>query len=207
MDYIHYLKDSESRLDRKRRFYESKYIELLADHGPVFDVGCGTGNFLARARGSVRCYGLDLLRGNAVRCQERGIVAAVGSIVSLPVRDGGLGGLFASHVLEHLGRDELLTAATEIERVLRPGGKAVIVVPYPRDLWEFYADPTHVSPMTPKRLRMLFNRFARVELVNYCIPGLKWLLTVRYNQFPLYELLLRFVPLRGRTALIAVCTK
>ena len=55
----------------------------------------------------------------------------------------------------------------------------MVVVPRPRDIWDFYADPTHVSPMTEKRLTMLFNRFADVRFVNYYLPVAKDLLTSR----------------------------
>lgn len=207
MDYAAYLREEEARMMRETRFYYLKYLELFAGCEPLLDIGCGTGNFLSLAAGRMRAWGLDFLPENAACCRQRGLVAAVGSIAELPFASGSVGGVFAAHVLEHLWRDELLAAASEIRRVLRPGGRAILVVPRPRDIWDFYADPTHVSPMTEARLARLFNRFSQVEFVNYYLPVLKGLLTVRLDQPGLYDALLKLVPFRGRTAITAVCVR
>jgi SAM-dependent methyltransferase len=192
---------------RESKFYYLKYLELFSGCEPVLDIGCGPGNFLALAAERLEAYGLDTMPENAARCRQRGLAAGMGSITDLPIAGSALGGVFAAHVLEHLYRDELMAAAAEIERVLRPGGRAVVVVPRPRNIWDFYADPTHVSPMTEARLVRLFNRFSRVEFVNHYIPVLKGLLTVRLDRPRWYDLLLRAVPFRGRTAITAVCVK
>lgn len=206
MDYSAYLAAEEARMLRETRFYYRKYLALLDGCRPLVDIGCGTGNFLSMVDGGP-ASGLDALRDNALDCRGRGAMAAVGSITDLPYRTGSVGGAFCAHVLEHLNRDELLAAASELERVLRPGGRAVIVVPRPRDIWDFFSDPTHVSPMTQKRLTMLFNRFARVDFVNYYVPGLKSLLTVRFEAPRLYDALLKIIPFRGHTSISAVLTR
>ena len=207
MDYPEYLRREEEHMMRATRFYYRKYLELFAGCDPLLDIGCGTGNFMSLVPDDTTVYGLDFMVENAARCRRRELWAGVGSVTDLPFEDGSMGGVFSAHVLEHLWRDELLKAAAEIERVLRPGGKAIIVVPRPRDIWDFFADPTHVSPMTRKRLTMLFNRFNRVEFVNYYIPGLKGLLTGRREQYGLYNAFLKLIPFRGHTSITAVCEK
>ncbi|MGI8939210.1 MAG: methyltransferase domain-containing protein [Iamia sp.] len=52
----------------------------------------------------------------------------VGDATSLPVADGSQGVVLCEHVLEHVV--DPLAAAREIERVLRPGGTAMIKVPF-----------------------------------------------------------------------------
>lgn len=60
-------------------------------------------------------------------------------LVDLPVPDGAFDGLITSHVLEHLPDDR--AALAELARVVRPGGWAIVMVPY---------DPkTPVSPEDP----------------------------------------------------------
>ena len=207
MDYADYLKRREARMMRETWFYYTKYLELFEGCEPLLDIGCGAGNFLALGREKMVVYGLDFMGEIVVYCRRRGLEVVAGSIVGLPFESASLGGVFCAHVLEHLGRDELLAAAAEIERVLRPGGKAIIVVPRPKDIWEFFDDPTHVSPMTEKRVALLFNRFSTVEFVNYYLPFLKDLLTVRLNQPGLYDRTLKLLPFRGHTSITAVCVK
>ncbi len=206
MDYAAYLRAQQARMLRQTRFYYRQYLALLAGFSPLVDIGCGTGNFLAMAAGR-QAVGVDAVAANVQACRQRGLVAAVANITALPFPAQAMGAVFCAHVLEHLERDELLAAAAEIERILRPGGRAIVVVPRPRDIWDFYADPTHVSPMTEARLALLFNRFAAIRFVNYYLPLAKDLLTVRLDLPAAYELLLRLVPFRGRTSITAVLTR
>lgn len=208
MDYAEYLAREQDRMARETRFYYTKFVAILGQRGPVLDIGCGPGNFLALAgEHSLRVHGVDMLSRNASYCRARGLSAVAGSVVSLPVTTASAGGILVAHVLEHLTRDELLAAASEIERVLRPGGVAVVVVPRPRNLWRFYDDPTHVSPMTEQRISLLFHRFTKVSFVNYYIPWIKGLLTVRYRLDSAYERLLQLIPFRARTSITAICVK
>lgn len=53
-----------------------------------------------------------------------------GDIVKgLPVADGVASGVYASHVLEHLARDELAAALVNTLRIMAPGGIFRLVVP------------------------------------------------------------------------------
>jgi predicted SAM-dependent methyltransferase len=87
-------------------------------------VGCGTSaaagwlNFDANPR--VR---LPIWRGG----YPRDIRYA--NITKLPLRDNSVDLLFASHVLEHLPREDLDTALSEVYRVLKPGGRFRLIVP------------------------------------------------------------------------------
>jgi len=83
---------------------------------------------------------------------------------SLPFRTGSVGGAFAIEVFEHL--PEPWRAAAELHRVLRPGGRAMITVPF----WSGY----HAKPgpagygdyfrFTEDGLRSLFAMFDRVDV-------------------------------------------
>lgn len=63
-----------------------------------------------------------------------------------------------NHSLEHMGGDPqvFLAIMTELYRVLRPGGRALINVPHPRHD-NFVGDPTHVRAIMPETLK-LFDR-------------------------------------------------
>lgn len=56
----------------------------------------------------------------------------------LPFEDGSVDAVYASHVLEHLDREEGLGLLRECRRVLKPAGIVRIVVPDLEDLCRFY---------------------------------------------------------------------
>ena len=131
------------------------YVRLVRRYcgpGPYLDYGCGTGHLLRRlsmlgsATGlEVSTWAADTARRTAPPC---------------PVFDDpddlstdGFAVLTAVHVLEHLDDTAATAAATTWRRVLRPGGRALVVTP---DLagrgvalcgpqWLGYRDPTHIN--------------------------------------------------------------
>jgi predicted SAM-dependent methyltransferase len=64
-----------------------------------------------------------------------------------PCDDGAMGGVRASHVLEHIPAGaERIAVLNEVHRVLAPGGVFEVRVPdCLSGTWHAYADPTHVS--------------------------------------------------------------
>ena len=65
-------------------------------------------------------------------------------LTNLTYEAGSFDLLICSHVLEHIPDDR--AALSEIYRVLRPGGLALIMVPIDRNRDETYEDPQIVSP-------------------------------------------------------------
>lgn len=61
-----------------------------------------------------------------------------------PFEDGSFDAVICSHVLEHVPDDA--AAMSELHRVLRPGGWAMVVVPLDRTRTETYEDPTVTDP-------------------------------------------------------------
>jgi SAM-dependent methyltransferase len=92
--------------------------QLRPGDGPVLDIGCGRGQYLAGVQAAgFDAFGLDLSPGMA------GDV--VGDAARLPVRDGAAGCSLALHMLYHLA--DPADGLRELERVTRPGGTIVIL--------------------------------------------------------------------------------
>ena len=68
--------------------------------------------------------------------------------------------IICTEVLEHLENPD--TCADEIFRILRPGGKAFISVPF---IYPIHADPNDFQRFTAEGLRRLFRRFAIIEIM------------------------------------------
>ena len=94
----------------------------------VVDVGCGAGRAVGElGRRGVRAIGVDVDPGIvqvAVRRWPRGEFR-VGDATDLPLEDGSVSGYRADKVLHNLS--EPVAAVVEARRVLRRGGRAVLV--------------------------------------------------------------------------------
>lgn len=105
--------------------------------GPLLDLGCGSGSFLAslgRRGWPGPLAGVDIaLRWLLVarkRLDEEGMAGVplvCGCAERLPFADRAFGGVVAGDVIEHVA-DQRATLA-EVHRVLRPGGRAFLASP------------------------------------------------------------------------------
>lgn len=94
----------------------------------VLDVGCGPGRYLARVKG----VGVDLSFGMAREARAHA-PTAVGDVCALPVATGSVDRLLAPHMLYHA--PDLDQGASELRRVLRPGGVALVVTNDRSHVW------------------------------------------------------------------------
>lgn len=121
---------------------------------PILDIGCATGNFVATHPDIIE--GIDIDPDSLKIAKERGL-----KVKHLDAKDLGLlsgeyyGGVFAKQVIEHL--DNPLDFMKNIYRILKPGGKAVILTP--NCPWAlkifFWDDYSHRRPLTKISLAML----------------------------------------------------
>lgn len=91
----------------------------------VIDVGCGTGAVTALLDGcGVEAFGIDLPPNMAVQARQLNpdLSFGAGSITSLPVADGSVGGICAWYSIIHIPDSHLASALGEFHRVLVPGG-------------------------------------------------------------------------------------
>ena len=92
--------------------------QLRPDDGPVVDVGCGRGQYLAGLRAAgFDAVGLDLSAGMRP--------TLVGDASGLPFPDDAAGAALALHMLYHL--PDPVDGLRELDRITRPGGVIVIL--------------------------------------------------------------------------------
>lgn len=133
-------------------------LRALAAHPLTLDLGGGRA-FQKRLSGAralfegKRFYSLDL-------SPERG-PDIVGDIQRLPLADGSIEGIVCLSVLEHV--PDPWRAVSEMHRILKPGGRALVHVPF--------LHPDHGTPTLPDYhrftsdgVRRLFRFFSRVEV-------------------------------------------
>jgi ubiquinone/menaquinone biosynthesis C-methylase UbiE len=118
----------------------------------VLEIGFGSGATLFSFGRDCVLTGVELSASAVERARTRAargrwtatFHAEVGG--PLPVPDGSQDAVIASHVLEHVADEVGLLH--EIRRVLKPGGRAVVLVP----INERYADPKHLRAYTSASL-------------------------------------------------------
>ena len=132
------------------------YLNVLAGHAPVLDVGCGRGELLELlAEAGIPAGGIDLDEGMVARCREKGLeverAEAVEHLASL--EDGSLGAVFSAQVVEHLDYEALMRFLELAHAKLAPGGVLVAETVNPHSIQAFKAfwvDLTHKSPIFPE---------------------------------------------------------
>ncbi len=128
----------------------------------LLDVGCGSGALIERL-GNLgwRAEGLDLDPLAVKTGQERGLRVHLGTLEDPPYSDASFDAITMSHVIEHVHDPHALLR--ECHRVLKPGGRLVIVTPNIRSLghkqfnaaWRGLEPPRHLQIFTPEALGRL----------------------------------------------------
>ncbi|WP_433781098.1 class I SAM-dependent methyltransferase [Actinomycetospora sp. CA-101289] len=101
--------------------------------GRVLEIGCGTGNVLARmarARPDVALTGLDPDAAALERARAKlpvGVRLERGYADALPLPDGSVDRVLSALMLHHMPPDEQAGALREVRRVLAPGGSLHLV--------------------------------------------------------------------------------
>jgi SAM-dependent methyltransferase len=171
--YWQRLREPSALIERDLRL-----VARVRRRRPLFDVGCGNGGFVAacRARG-IDAVGVEAFAASAAVAAERGVDVLHAAGEELPIARCALDVVRLKEVLEHVQRP--LDLATEVRRVLRPGGILLAYVPtqwsqlYPFPA-NFYDDYTHVRAFSRVGLQRLLEDagFAHSRIEG-CTPPLR----------------------------------
>jgi SAM-dependent methyltransferase len=157
----------------------------------ILDAGCGEGITLEKLvalfpAGNI--LGIDTEPENISICKQHSLPAREGSVYALPFADNTFDSILFSEVIEHLNDPD--RALREIHRVLRPGGRVVII--FPNDFMfavarllmgmvrEAFYDPGHVRQWTPRSIREAFLRTGLIAEGGRSLPFLSWPFCLHY---------------------------
>ncbi len=133
----------------------------------LLDVGCWDGRLSERcgaALGAGRMLGIEVYEEPAVEAESRGLEVARVDLETgrFPWEDGSVDVVVCNQVLEHL--KDIWLPMTEIHRVLRPGGHALLSVPnlaslHNRVLLALGRQPTSIRVFGPHVRGYAFGEF------------------------------------------------
>ncbi len=150
----------------RRRFYRDEFVgmydrfqrtidEYARPTDVVLDAGCGSGRVFAHGlAGRVgRVAGVDVT--DEPRANPNIDDALKGDLGALPLRDSLFDLIVMSHVAEHLTEPEAVFG--ELARVLRPGGRLLLLTP---NRWHYVP---LAARLVPHRLHVVFNNWRGVD--------------------------------------------
>jgi SAM-dependent methyltransferase len=162
-DDLEALHEEASRTHFIDRWTRSAIVSRVGELPPgaaIVDLGCSTGYLLedlAAAFPEASLFGIDLVAAG-LRKAHRGVPAARllhADACELPLADASVGAVVSANLLEHIPDDD--RALREVGRVLRPGGRAVVVVPFGAGTYDYY-----------DRFLSHARRYGRGELATKC---------------------------------------
>jgi len=189
------FRGSPDEVARKQRFY-LPFLRGLP--GPVFDAGCGRGEFL-RLLGEegIPARGVEASGVAAETCRAAGLEVREGDAVAdlAAAPSGSLGAVVAFQVVEHWPAAQTFRFLAEARRTLAPGGVLIVETINTDSLSAmnaFYLDPTHVRPVPPEALSFLCEAAGfgdlRVEFLSP-LPATERLVERSENDARLNEML------------------
>src|ERR1041385_4002474 len=130
----------------RRKIIESFIKRICGDLGKrrprILDVGCGTGANLQMLANYGVAEGVDISPEALEFCRARGLSKVrLGPVEALPFADASFDLVTGLDVVEHL--DDDVAGLSELRRVLRPGGRALLFVPAFMFLWGVQDDISH----------------------------------------------------------------
>jgi hypothetical protein len=146
-------------------------IERFVNSAPILDGGCGRGVFLELARDrAIDAYGVEQDPAMAALCRQKDLSVVEGDVLEhlRTLSDDALGGMFLSHVIEHLTPLQQMQLAKLVHMKLKPGMWFVLTTPNPMCLLamatHFVIDPTHVRPLHPEYAKFMLREAGFIQI-------------------------------------------
>jgi len=150
------------------------FRKLLPDHQPILEAGCGSGCWVIWfANNGWQTIGLDWSSTliNRARFEYPKLRFEIGDLRIMPFQDEEFGSIVSLGAIEHSSEGPI-RAIKEFHRILKPGGIAIITVPYlgpiRRITRGLFNEPIRILKRN-RYLRSLFNKYTgerTIEEVN-----------------------------------------
>jgi ubiquinone/menaquinone biosynthesis C-methylase UbiE len=149
-----------------------KYLQQFIPEGAkVLDAGAGYCYFINNIEVGEK-YALDSDR-EVLNYADDNVNKIVGNAESTRFEDGFFDVIFSSNLLEHLSTNEILNTLNEFNRIIKEGGRVIIISPNFKYCFRVYFDDfTHKSMITDNSLKDMLhaNRFKVEKIMPRFLP-------------------------------------
>lgn len=128
--------------------------------GNVLDVGCGQSPYRHLLAKNTIYFGIDIFAADK-QFDYRNSEMTPFNGVDIPFEDKMFDGVICTEVLEHVEHFQKLV--DEMYRVMKPGSVVIVTVPWSA---RFHYIPYDFYRYTPSALKIMFNKFSKIEVVN-----------------------------------------
>ncbi|WP_115120277.1 class I SAM-dependent methyltransferase [Synechococcus sp. UW105] len=198
---IDYVSVVYNEVDRPLTSYPKKLTRYLFERfniqsgDKLLDVGCGRGEFLAGfIDQGVNGYGVDQSIAAKHYCPQAILKISDIEIDGIPYEDNFFDVVYSKSVIEHFYYPERMIS--EVYRVLKPGGLAIILCPdWTYNYRIYFEDYTHRTPFMSSSLRdiLLIHGFDSVKVQKFRQLPILWGNYGKYL-FPLAEITRLLIP-------------
>lgn len=170
--FLKRLFSKATKRDKSAIFY-NKLRRHLSPKSKIFDIGCGDGSFICKAKDNFVCTGIEISGYLASLAEKRpGIKVITGNFLEIEFKSEEYDGVTLISLLEHL--DDPLLAMKKCFEFLRHGGVLLLkTVNYnclnrriKKDLWTGFRPPDHVVYFNPVNLKLLLKKagFSKIKI-------------------------------------------
>ena len=118
----------------------------------VLDAGAGYCFFINNINAKEK-YALDIDK-DVLNYANKDVIRIIGSVYNMPFKNNFFDIIFSSNLLEHLSNEKILPTLNEFHRILKKGGRVIILSPNFKYCFKTYFDDyTHKSILTDKSLK------------------------------------------------------
>jgi SAM-dependent methyltransferase len=134
------------------RYYTRLVHRYIGGSGPFLDYGCGTGYLVKHLSGLGEALGFEISEFSAEQARRNAPGCEIYTD-DAKIPDASVGGMTSIHVVEHLTDEIVEHVLPTWRRILKPGGRALVVTPdlggraskLHGDKWVGHEDPTHIN--------------------------------------------------------------
>jgi len=170
-------------------YRDNEILKSIRDEEIIVDIGCGEGILMEKIiqrLPDVKVFGVDPSPENVSICKKHGLEVYAGNVYELPLDDYSVDCVLFIEVIEHL--DYAGLAIKEIKRVLKKGGKLILLFPHDSvfklarlltlKFKEAFYDAGHMKQWTPKEIKRLLDSMGLKIISKKNLPFYLWLISL-----------------------------